>query len=96
MKHFKILFIFVVTGVAAHAQTKYNQVGQLGEYKSDWLLVELDKKLGFINDNGKEIIKPTYELIGPFGEYKSDWVLVKLHNKFGFIDDHGKEIIKPI
>jgi len=86
MKHLSIILIFVVTAVMANAQIKYKHIGQLGEFKSDWALIELDNKLGFINDKGKEVIKPIYDRISQFGEFKSDWALVILNGKKGFID----------
>jgi hypothetical protein len=86
MKHLSIILIFVVTGVMANAQIKYKHIGQLGEFKSDWALIEIENKLGFIDENGKEIIKPIYNKIGKFGEFKSDWALVILNGKKGFID----------
>ncbi|NLJ82682.1 MAG: WG repeat-containing protein, partial [Bacteroidales bacterium] len=48
--------------------------------------------LGFINDKGKVVVKPTYDNIGQFGEYKSDWALVTLNGKNGFINSQGKFI----
>jgi hypothetical protein len=86
MKHLSIILIFVVTAVMANAQIKYKHIGQLGEFKSDWALIEIENKLGFIDENGKEIIKPIYNKIGKFGEFKSDWALVILNGKKGFID----------
>ncbi|MCG9880539.1 MAG: WG repeat-containing protein [Bacteroidia bacterium] len=77
------------------AQKKYDNIGSFGEYKSDWALVELDKKYGFINDKGVEIVKPIYDKIAPFGEYKSDWALVQLNNKLGFINNKAKEVVNP-
>jgi hypothetical protein len=95
MKHLTIILLFAVTALKANAQVKYNHIGQLGEFKSDWALVELGNKLGFIDEKGKEIIKPIYNMIGQFGEFKSDWALVKLDDKVGFINDKGEEVIKP-
>ena len=58
-------------------------------------MIELGNKLGFIDENGKEIVKPIYKKIGQFGEFKLDWALIELNKKLGFINDKGKEIIKP-
>ena len=89
MKHLTIILLFAVTAFIANAQVKYNHIGQLREFKSDWALVELGNKLGFIDENGKEIIKPIYNMIGQFGEFNPDWALVELGNKLGFINDKG-------
>ena len=51
--------------------------------------------MGFINQEGKEIIKPRYEKIGAFGEYHENWALVEINGLLGFIDNEGNEIVKP-
>jgi hypothetical protein len=58
-------------------------------------LIELGNKLGFIDENGKEIVKPIYKKIGQFGEFKSNWARIQLNNKLGFINNKGEEVIKP-
>ncbi len=58
-------------------------------------MIELGNKLGFIDENGKEIVKSIYKKIGQFGEFKSDWTLIQLNNKLGFINNKGEEVIKP-
>ena len=58
-------------------------------------MVEVDNKLGFINDKGELVVKPIYDKIGQFGDVKSDWLAVTLNDKVGFINDKGKEVIKP-
>ena len=92
MKHLTALLFAIITTTAVNAQSKYDYIGQFGEYKSDWALIRLDEKLGFINDKGKVVVKPTYDNIGQFGEYKSDWALVTLNGKNGFINSQGKFI----
>lgn len=59
MKHLTTILLFALTAFMANAQIKYNHIGQLGEFKSDWALVKLDDKVGFINDKGEVVIKPT-------------------------------------
>ena len=90
-----IITIFLTWNIASiSAQTNYDKIGQFGEYKSNWALVQVGNKFGFINDKGKEIVKPIYDKIGSFGEYKSDWAFVILNGKEGFIDKKGNFVFK--
>jgi hypothetical protein len=87
-----LIFCLSIWTIVSNAQVKYDKVGQLGEFKNDWAIVQLDKKFGFINDKGEETIKPTYDKIGQFGEFKADWAAVLLNGKKGFINLDGKFI----
>ena len=92
MKKIVLIFCLSIWTIVSNSQVKYDKVGQFGEFKSDWALVQLDKKFGFINDKGEEVIKPTYDKIGQFGEFKTDWAIVQLNGKKGFINFNGEFI----
>ena len=53
------------------------------------IMVELDGKYGFINENGKEVIKPIYENMYNFS---GDYVRLMLNGKWGYLDRFGKKV----
>jgi hypothetical protein len=50
--------------------------------------VELDKKWGFVDKNGKETIPLKYDEVENFDE---DEAFIKLNGKTGYIDKNGTE-----
>ena len=52
-------------------------------------MVRLDKKYGFIDKTGKEVIPIKYDNAWGFSEELAN---VRLNNKWGFIDKTGKEV----
>jgi cytochrome oxidase Cu insertion factor (SCO1/SenC/PrrC family) len=77
-----------------YGQNNYEKVSSYGEYQEKWALVEIGGLLGFIDQDGNEIVKPQYEKISQFGEYQEKWALVEIEGLLGFIDQEGNEIIK--
>ena len=61
-----------------------------GEYYEGLAMVRLDKKYGFIDKTGKEVIPIKYDDVEEFSE---NLAKVKLNGKYGFIDRIGKEVI---
>ncbi|WP_462351775.1 WG repeat-containing protein [Capnocytophaga leadbetteri] len=60
------------------------------EYYEGLAMVKLDKKYGFIDKTGKEVIPIKYD----DAESPSEGLAkVKLNDKYGFIDKTGKEVI---
>ncbi|MCK9163296.1 MAG: WG repeat-containing protein [Bacteroidales bacterium] len=57
-------------------------------------MVTINGKLGFIDNEGKEVVKPIYDKIGFFDVYKTEWALVEINGKVGFIDNKGNYIEK--
>ena len=47
---------------------------------------------GFIDQKGREIVRPQYQDVLPYGESRA---AVKKGNQWGFIDKRGKETVKP-
>ena len=54
--------------------------------------VEKNGRWGFIDQKGREIVRPQYQDVLPYGESRA---AVKKGNQWGFIDKHGKETVKP-
>jgi len=97
MKKATLIIILAVTYFTVTAQVQTDKVHDNGSTPSNWTKVCKDKKYGFIDETGKEIVKPKYDSIYNFGEKGiGNWALVRIGNKFGFIDDTGNEIVKPI
>lgn len=76
------------------AQNKYNKVEEFNVYKSNWAMVHKNGKVGFIDQDRNEIVKPRYDIVLDFSEYKSDWAMVRKSKRYGFIDTLGREIVK--
>ncbi|GAB1447791.1 hypothetical protein MASR2M44_07900 [Bacteroidota bacterium] len=74
----------------------FDWVGPFDEYRSGWALVSVDGKMGFINEDGKLVVKPQFDQIGPFDEYRSGWALVSVDGKMGFINEDGKVVFDKI
>ena len=97
MKKATLIIILAVTYFTVTAQVQTDKVHDNGLTPSNWTKVCKDKKYGFIDETGKEIVKPKYDSIYNFCEKGiGNWALVRIGNKFGFIDDTGNEIVKPI
>ncbi|APA52029.1 hypothetical protein BLD35_02145 [Campylobacter coli] len=54
--------------------------------------VELNRKYGFMDKNGKIVIEPKFDGVGNFSE---GLAAVGLNGKWGFIDKNGEFAIKP-
>ncbi|MCX6230462.1 MAG: WG repeat-containing protein [Bacteroidetes bacterium] len=57
--------------------------------------IESNGLYGFVDANGKEIIKPKFETVDEFGERRKDWALVLQDGLYGFINNEGLEVVKP-
>lgn len=53
---------------------------------------ELNEKYGYINKNGKWILKPQFEEASKLSEGRA---AVELNGKYGFIDSNGKYVVYP-
>lgn len=70
----KIAFFLVISsfiGICS-AQTKYDSIGNFDVYQTDWALVEISGRFGFIDKKGKEIVAPKYDSIENFDVYQTD------------------------
>ena len=59
--------------------------------ENGWCKVELNDKYGYIDANGKEIIKPKYDYI--YSPEDNGWRKVELNDKYGFVNSSGKEVV---
>jgi hypothetical protein len=59
--------------------------------------VQSGDKLGFVNSEGKEIVRPIYDNIEAFNaRNRNNWALVERDGAYGFIDSNGKEAVTAI
>lgn len=79
----------------AIAQKGYDVIFEYGKIHSEWAMVEKDGLLGFIDEDGYEIVPPIYNGISPFDEFRNGWAMVEKDGLLGFIDEDGEEIVKP-
>lgn len=76
--------------------TKGNRIGDAEYqnvhifYDSNYAAVQINSKWGFIDKDGKEIIKPQYEAARSFS---NGYAAVRFGNKWGFIDVNGNLVI---
>lgn len=56
-------------------------------------MVSVDGKSGFINTDGKMVIKLTDKL--EYSSFSENYAEVYKNNKWGFIDENGKIVVKP-
>ena len=67
MNKLQVVLIIIFLSTLSFAQKStppYNNIGEFGEYKTSWALVEKDGLKGFINEEGEEVVKPQYDNIG--------------------------------
>lgn len=86
---FSVLFSQLIVAQSTEISTRYDKIGQ---YINGVAFVHKDGLVGFINRDGKEIVKPEYKKIGIFG---SDNVAYTWKNDLvGLIDINGNVIVK--
>jgi hypothetical protein len=75
----------------------YAQDSKPGDFPEGWKIIKENGKLGFIDNEGVEIVKPGYTHIGPIGVFHKNWMRVSItegnRTKFGFIDRDGVEVV---
>lgn len=90
----KIFFLFILLiSQAVIAQNPSNTYDRIGKYVNGVAFVHKNGLVGFIDVQGKEIVKPEYDKIGYFGSDK----LAFTHKDglVGIIHISGKVILKP-
>ncbi|MFC0035951.1 WG repeat-containing protein [Cardiobacterium valvarum] len=70
-------------------QAKYDRIRP---YSEGMAAVEKNGRWGFIDQQGREIVKPQYQDVLPYGESRA---AVKKDGHWGFVNKRGKETVKP-
>lgn len=68
----------------------------VSDFSEGLAAVSINKKLGYINNQGKVIIQPQYELPFPnaYSDFNEGMALVKTNNKWVFIDKNNNSYSK--
>ncbi|WP_298048207.1 WG repeat-containing protein [uncultured Cardiobacterium sp.] len=79
-------------GVLPDNRLPHYRYDRIRPYSEGMAAVEKNGRWGFIDQKGREIVRPQYQDVLPYGESRA---AVKKGNQWGFIDKHGKETVKP-
>ncbi len=85
---------FVQAQVIASAALKNVQASE-GYTPENWIRVYREMYVGYLDEEGNEIVPAVYDEVGEFGIYKDDWALVTKNDLMGFIDTTGNEVVIP-
>ena len=88
-----ILMMPVMTAQAATALSRYSDEDYIGYFNEGLAPVICGGRWGFIDQNGREVIKPQYDGISN-PKFVDGLALVGKAGKYGYIDKNGKEVIK--
>lgn len=75
--------------------TVYNDISSLSYNNNKWAKVLKNKKYGFVDEEGHEVVKLQYDRIYMFKNFDKTWAKVIKKGLEGFIDTLGQEIVKP-
>ena len=70
-----------------------NNYDYITKFNETLICVLKDDKYGFINKEGKEVVRPIYNWADDFSE---GLACVEKDGKYGFINKDGEEVVKPI
>ena len=79
--------------VKKHIGRKLNNYDDIRGISESLVCVRRNGNWGFINEEGKEVVKPIYDNAHCFSE---GLARVEINDKWGFINKDGEEVIKPI
>ena len=79
--------------VKKHIGKKLNNYDDIRGISESLVCVRRNGNWGFINEEGKEVVKPIYDNAHCFSE---GLARVEINDKWGFINKDGEEVIKPI
>lgn len=88
MKKIITICMFAVTLYLHGQEEKQNETSGL-------MRVYRDGYVGYVDENGKEVITPIYENIVDAGNISKTWVLVGKNGLLGIVDHNGVEILPP-
>jgi len=64
-------FFYLLFFNSLYSQTGYDEIHDFDKFKQGWALVELNKKYGFIDTKGLEVVAPIYDNVY---KYQADMV----------------------
>ena len=79
-------------GVLPDSRLPHDRYDRIRPYSEGMAAVEKNGRWGFIDQKGREIVRPQYQDVLPYGEARA---AVKKDGHWGFIDPKGKETVKP-
>lgn len=86
--------IVIINSINAQSTEISNKYDKIGKFTQGHAFVYKSDKVGLIDKDGKEIIKPEYEKISPFGNDQIAYTYKK--GKVGLITINGKVIVDNI
>jgi len=95
MKRVVFSFIILIFVISTFGQDKTTKVKDKKESNFKLYQIQYNGLIGFVDGNGKELIKPKYTDVSPFDEFQKDWALVLQDSLYGFVNNMGVEIVKP-
>ena len=79
-------------GVLPDSNLPHSRYNRVRPYSEGMAAVEKNGRWGFIDQQGREIVRPQYQDVLPYGESRA---AVKKDGQWGFVDKRGKETVKP-
>ena len=79
-------------GVLPDSNLPHSRYNRIRPYSEGMAAVEKNGRWGFIDQQGREIVRPQYQDVLPYGESRA---AVKKDGQWGFVDKRGKETVKP-
>lgn len=90
---FKRLYAYPTHWAGVFSCATMSAVGVKADFSDGLLAVKKGGKWGFINAEGKIVIKPVYDYVYAFSE---GLAAVKQNGKWGFINTKGEMVIEPV
>ena len=78
--------------ITVEKQRKETSYRQIRSYSEGLAAVEKNGRWGFIDQTGKEVVKPGYTAVQNFSEGRA---AVQIEGRWGFIDRSGRLVVKP-
>ena len=79
-------------GVLPDSNLPHSRYNRVRPYSEGMAAVEKNGRWGFIDQKGREVVRPQYQDVLPYGESRA---AVKKDGQWGFVDKRGKETVKP-
>lgn len=91
MKKILLSLTLLIIGYSVSAQDWIKKYDEVGVFENDLAYVRKNKKYGYVDKNGKEIIPCIYTYVGAFNEQGIVWV--NKNGKYGIYNINGKVIL---